>query len=79
MTRLKPWPHPLAMHRPTPTAVLDALDGATVAGGCDTCDAEQRVERIRGLARITKITVVHERGVPDPRPQDQEVTGDGRG
>lgn len=53
--------HPLAM-RPTITAVLDTLDGHTVEGGCDQCGAEQRIERVRGLARVTRITIVH-----DPR------------
>lgn len=58
-------PHPLAMRRRlTVSELLDVLDGATIPGGCDDCRAEQRVERIRHLGRVTKITVVHDPTCP---------------
>jgi len=44
-------------------AVLDHLDGQAVAGGCDSCSAEQHFERVRGT-RITKVTIRHDDGCP---------------
>ncbi|MEU4235106.1 hypothetical protein AB0F17_63470 [Nonomuraea sp. NPDC026600] len=41
--------------------LLAALNGATVAGGCDTCDAEQTFQK-RG--RITLATVHHDNDCP---------------
>jgi hypothetical protein len=63
MTRLAP--HPFAMRpRLTATELLDALDGAEIEGGCGDCRAVQRIERVRGLARVTKITVMHDDDCP---------------
>jgi len=56
--------HPLAMRRLNVGELLDSLDGAVIPGGCDDCDAEQRVERIRHLGRVTKITVMHDDDCP---------------
>lgn len=58
-------PHPLAMHpRLTATELFDSLDGAEIEGGCGDCRAVQRIERIRGFDRLTRIVVVHDDDCP---------------
>ncbi|HEY8376594.1 MAG TPA: hypothetical protein VIK91_08905 [Nannocystis sp.] len=52
------------MPRLTVTELFTALDGMEVEGGCGDCRAVQRIERIRGFDRITKITVVHDDSCP---------------
>ncbi|MDX3099699.1 hypothetical protein [Nonomuraea angiospora] len=45
----------------TISTLLAALNGSTIPGGCDTCNAEQEVARV---GRITHITVHHDNQCP---------------
>ena len=42
--------------------VLGPLEGATIPGGCDKCNAEQRVEPI--AAGVWRLGIYHEPGCP---------------
>ena len=63
MARLTP--HPLAVHpRLSVTELFDVLSGMTIPGGCDDCDAEQRIERVRHLGRVTMVVILHDPACP---------------
>lgn len=53
------------MIQPTPQLTVSelfaALNGTVIPGGCDTCDAEQAIERKGG---ITHITIHHDDTCP---------------
>lgn len=46
------------------SALLAALDGAEIAGGCDGCDAYQKVRAHAYGANVHMISVHHDDGCP---------------
>lgn len=53
------------------TDVLGPLDGARIAGGCDHCDAYQRVEAV--LAGVWALHVFHDEGCSVLRRQGRHA------